>query len=218
MIVVPIITLIVIGTIGNAIHPTLIKEHPLWLIAMEPRNRWVILVADKVDFWPLFALATIRKLLSDPLFYLLGYLYKDNAVRWAERQFGELAPLVRGVEKLFHRAGWLLVFLFPGPAICVLAGATGMHPLAFAVLNVVGTMATVTVYYHFASVVEGPVDAINGFYGDNFKWLTVVSIVLTALWVANQWRRGKSDIQSITRLERELEGDDADGPAPPPAS
>ena len=222
MIVVPIITLIVIGTIGNAIHPTLIKEHPLWLVAMEPRNRWVILVADKVDFFPLLIVSTIRKLLGDPLFYLLGYLYKDNAVRWAERQFEELAPVVRGIERAFHKAGWLLVFLFPGIPVCVLAGATGMNPVLFAVLNVAGTIAMVTALYYFASVVEGPVDAINGFYGDNFKWLTVVSIVLTVLWVANQWRRGKSDIQSITRLERELEGEgdgaDVDDPAPPPAS
>ena len=212
-IVVPIIILFGIGTLGNAIHPTLIKEHPLWLVAMEPRNRWVILVADKVDFWPLLVISTIRKLVGDPLFYALGYLYKGNAVKWAERQFEELAPVVRGIERAFGKAGWLLVFLFPGIPVCVLAGATGMHPLVFGALNVAGTITMVTALYHFASLVEGPVNAINGFYGDNFKWLTVVSILITALYVGTQWRRGKTDIQSITRLEHELEDDE-----PPPAA
>ena len=215
LIVVPIMVLIGIGTVGNAIHPTLIKEHPLWLIAMEPRNRWVILVAEKVDFWPLLIFGTVRRLLSDPLFYLLGYLYKGNAVRWAERRFEEIAPVIRGIETIFHRAGPVLVFLFPGALICVLAGATGMNPVLFGILNVVGTIVTVTVLYHFASVVEGPVDAINGFYGDNFKWLTVVSILLTGFYFWNQWRRGKSEIQSIARFEQEMEGEN---PPPPAAS
>src|SRR3712207_2085635 len=101
LIVTPIIVLIAIGTIGNAIHPTLLKEHPLWLVAMEPRNRWIVLVANKVSFWPLLVVGTIRRLLGDPLFYLLGYLYKDRALRWAERQFEEIAPVIRGIERVY---------------------------------------------------------------------------------------------------------------------
>ena len=53
-------------------------------------------------------------------------------------------------------------------------------------------------------MVEGPVDAINGFYGNNFKWLTVVTVTLTALYIWNQWRQGKTEIQSLTALEDEL--------------
>lgn len=204
LLVAPIIVLISVGTIANAVHPTLVKNHPLLLVALEPRNRWIILVAEKVSFWPLLIFGTVRRLASDPLFFLLGHLYGDNAVRWAERRFDANTGTVQKIERVFQKAGPVLVFFFPGALVCVLAGATGMSPVLFFVLNVVGTIFTVTVLYHFASVVEGPVDAINGFYGDNFKWLTVVSILLTGLYVWNQWRQGKSEIQSLTHLEDEL--------------
>jgi len=210
MIVTPIIVLISIGTIANAIHPTLVKNHPLLLVALEPRNRWIILVADKVQFWPLLIFGTLRRLASDPLFFLLGHLYGDGAVRWAERKFDFGTGTIEKIEKVFQKAGPVLVFFFPGALVCVLAGATGMSPVLFFVLNIVGTIFTVTVLYHFASVVAGPVDAINGFYGDNFKWLTVVTVTLTALYIWNQWRQGKSEIQSLANLEEELGSPDAD--------
>ena len=204
MIVTPIIVLVSIGTIANAIHPTLVKNHPLLLVALEPRNRWIILVAEKVSFWPLLIFGTLRRLASDPLFFLLGHLYGDGAVRWAERKFDFGTGTIQKIEKIFQKAGPVLVFLAPGALVCVLSGATGMSPVLFFVLNVLGTIFTVTVLYHFASVVEGPVDAINGFYGDNFKWLTVVTVTLTALYIWNQWRQGKSEIQSLAKLEDEL--------------
>lgn len=200
----PIIVLISIGTIANAIHPTLVKNNPLLLVALEPRNRWIILVADKVSFWPLLFFGTLRRLASDPLFFLLGHLYGDGAVRWAERKFDFNTGTIQKIERVFQKAGPALVFFFPGALVCVLSGATGMSPVLFFVLNVVGTVVTVTLLYQFASVVEGPVDAINGFYGDNFKWLTVVSIALTGLYVWNQWRQGKTEIQSLAKLEDEL--------------
>jgi membrane protein DedA with SNARE-associated domain len=210
MIVTPIIVLISIGTIANAIHPTLVKNHPLLLIALEPRNRWIILVAEKVSFWPLLVFGTLRRLASDPLFFLLGHLYGDGAVRWAERKFDFGTGTVEKIERIFQKAGPVLVFFAPGALVCVLAGATGMSPVLFFVLNVVGTVVIVTLLFHFASVVEGPVDAINGFYGDNFKWLTVVTVLLTALYIWNQWRQGKTEIQSLTKLEDELSAPEGD--------
>jgi membrane protein DedA with SNARE-associated domain len=212
MVVTPIIFLVLLSTVGNAIHPALVKNHPLWLLAAEPRNRWVILVADKVSFWPLFVIATVRRLLSDPLFFLLGHMYGDRAVRWAERRFDGGTGVIKLVERLFHRAAPVLVFLFPGPLVCVMAGATGMNVIVFAVLNVVGTMVTVFALYEFASVVRGPVDAINRFYSHNFKWLTIISVAVTLLWFLNQFRKGKSEVQSLAHLEAELEGDRLEGP------
>jgi membrane protein DedA with SNARE-associated domain len=205
MIVAPIIVLVTIGTVANAIHPTLVKNHPLLLVALEPRNRWVILVADKVWFWPLLVWGTFRRLASDPLFFLLGHLYGDGAIRWAERKFDGGTGIVKGLEKIFSKAGPLLVFFFPGALVCVLAGATGMNPVVFAVLNVVGTVFTITVLYRFAHHVQGPIDAVNRFYAHNFKWLTAVSILLTGVYVWNQWRQGKSELQTLSQLEGELD-------------
>jgi membrane protein DedA with SNARE-associated domain len=205
LIITPIIAITVIGTIGNAIHPTLVKDHPLWLVAMEPRNRFLILVAGKVDYLPFVIVATVRRLFSDPLFYALGYLYGDAGVRWIENKMGEGGGFVRAIERGFAKAAPIMVFLFPGAIVCVLAGATGMNPILFLALNVAGTVTVVTVVYRFAEIVEGPVNAINGFYGNNSKWLTALSVIVTIIWLLDQRRRGKGEVQSVSSIESELE-------------
>ena len=181
----------VVGTIGNAIHPTLVKDHPLWLVAMEPRNRFLLLVAGKVSFWPFLIVATVRRLISDPLFYLLGYFYGERGVRWIERRMGEGGGVVRAIEHGFAKAAPVLVFLFPGAIICVLAGATGMSPVLFLVLNVLGTVTMVTLMYQLAEVLDGPLGAINRFYGNNTRTLLVISVAVTLYWLWDQRRRGR---------------------------
>ena len=209
-IVVPIIAIIVVGTVGNAIHPSLVNSHPLWLVAMEPRNRFLLLVASKVDFVPFLAVAVIRRMASDPLFYLLGYLYGDAGVRWMERRMGDEVGMVRAMERWFTKAGPVLVFLFPGLFACVLAGATRMRPAVFMALNLTGTVTVVTLLYHFAGFFDGPLGAVNRFYGNNGRTLTILSIAFTVLWLVNQRRRGKSEIQSVSTMERELRNDTGD--------
>ncbi len=208
LIVVPIIAVAVVGNIGNAIHPTLVRDHPMWLVAMEPRNRYLLLVANKVDFWPYLIVATVRRVSSDPLFYLLGYLYGDRGVRWMERKMGEAGGIVRAIERGFAKAGPVAVFAFPSSIICLLAGATAMRPALFLVLNVVGTVVMVTVVYQLAEVLDGPLGAINRFYGNNTRTLLIISVVLTAYWLWDQRRRGRAEIQSISTIEKELEGEE----------
>ena len=212
LIVVPILAVVVVGTVGNAIHPSLVNSHPLVLVAMEPRNRFLLLVAEKVSFWPFLLVATIRRLVSDPLFYLLGYLYGERGVRWMERKMGEGGGLVRGIERGFSKAAPVMVFLFPGAIVCVLAGATGMSPVWFLALNVAGTVTVVSLVYRFADVLHGPISAINRFYGNNTKLITAVSVALTLYWLWDQRRKGRSELQSISSIEKELNPDEPPTP------
>lgn len=214
LIVGPILAVVVIGTLGNMFHPSLLKNHPLLLVAMEPRNRYLLLVADKVSFVPFLLVATVRRLVSDPLFYLLGYLYGDAGVRWIERKMADSGGLVRGMERGFAKAAPLMVFLFPGAIVCVLAGATGMSPLLFLALNVAGTITMVSLLYRFAEFFDGPLGAVNGFYADNNKLLTIISVVFTLLWLIMQRKQGRSDLESISTIEEELEAEPSREPRP----
>ena len=208
LILVPIAIVYVTAIIGNAIHPSLLNKHPLWLVAMEPRTRYLLLVAAKeVDFIPFLVIATLRRLLSDPLYYLLGVLYGKAGIKWIENRLGEGGAIIGPIQRGFSKAAPVFVFLIPGPLVCALAGSTGMNVIVFFALNIIGTISAVFVMYHFAGVVEGPLDAINGFYGRYGKWLTIVSIVITVLWFANQRRQGKGEFQSLDEIERELEGE-----------
>ena len=208
LIVTPILVLIAIGTVGNAIHPALLKSHPLLLVAMEPRTRYLLLVANKnVALVPFVAWAVARRLSSDPLFFLLGHLYGDNAVAWAERRFDNNSGIIRRIERLFRRAAPVMVFCFPGPLVCTLAGATGMSVPVFAVCNVVGTFSSVVACYYLAETIKGPLDAINNFYSRYYKWLLVVSILFTLYWLWDQRRKGR--MPSLEQAEEELAGDES---------
>ena len=50
-------------------------------------NRWLILVSQKVDTVPFLLVGFFRRVATDPMFFALGYLYGDRAVRWVERRF-----------------------------------------------------------------------------------------------------------------------------------
>ncbi len=126
LLVTPIVILSTAGTIATAFIPTLAARHPLLLIALDSRNRMLVL-AREVDLVWFFTVAFLRRTLSDPLFYLLGMLYGDRAIRWLEKKGGGGA-LVTLTEGWFQKASYLMVFLFPGAIVCALAGATKMRP------------------------------------------------------------------------------------------
>lgn len=204
----PILVLWVLGFVGAALTPTLLAKNPLVLILLDPRNRNLILVSQKVDQLPFLLVGFFRRVLTDPLFYLLGYLYGDRAVRWAEHKMGEAGAFVRGVEKAFGKAGPLVVFLSPGPLVCVLAGATGMPPLLFAAMNILGTVGILFVLYAFGDIFGGPVGAVNRFISANFKWLTIISVAATLWWLWDQRRRGTLELESVDEIAGQLEDDD----------
>lgn len=216
LIVTPILILWVLGIVGSALTPTLLAKNPLLLIVLEPRNRNLILVSQKVDQVPFLLVGFFRRVLTDPLFYLLGYLYGDRAVRWAEQKMGEAGAFVRGVEKAFGKAGPLVVFLSPGALVCVLAGATGMRPLVFALMNVLGTITILVVLYAFGDIFSGPVGALNRFISSNFKWLTILSVLATAWWIWDQKKRGTLELESVDDIAGQLE--DGESPAEGPGA
>lgn len=213
LVVSPLVAIIVVGTVGQAFFPALLRDHPLLLVAFEPRNRNLLLVAGReggIEFLPFLVVAGIRRMLSDPLYYLLGHWYGDAAVRWVEEKMGEGGSFVRRVETWFQKSSWVMVFLFPGALVCALAGSTGMSPLLFAGLNVAGTVFMVSLMYHVSGlgIVAGPLEWLTGFITGNAGWLTVVSVLLTLLWLWDQRRRGTSEIEGVARIEEELEAEE----------
>lgn len=207
LLVAPIIVLVIAANVGNALWPSLVKEHPLLLIALDPRNRWLILVAKRLDPVSFFVVGFVRRVLSDPLFYALGFLYGDRAVRWVERRFAPDTGLVEWMEKRFSKLAPFLVFFFPGNLVCVLAGAAKMRPLVFAVVNAAGTVTMLLAIWFFADAVERPVDAFTGFIGRNSRVFTALTILFTLYYFWDQRRRGKGEPTSISEIEKELEAE-----------
>jgi membrane protein DedA with SNARE-associated domain len=187
------------GLIATAFTPTLATKHPLLLITLDARNRMLIL-ARRVDVVPFVVVGTLRRLTSDPLYWLLGYWYGDRAIRWLEKNGGG-GPLVVWTEKYFAKAAYPIVFFFPGAVVCALAGATGMPFPAFLAVNVAGTITAVIAVRLSSGLFAAPVDAILGFFNDHLVETTAATIGLVVLSVVlNRWM-GNSEIPSVTELE-----------------
>jgi membrane protein DedA with SNARE-associated domain len=208
LLVAPIIVLGIGATIATALTPALAARHPLLLITLEARNR-NLLLARNVDFVPFLVVATIRRTLTDPLYFLLGHFYGDAVIRWLEKKGGGGAA-VRGVEQIFAKASYPMVFLFPGALVCALAGSTGMRPLVFAILNVSGTIAAVLGVRKFGDVFGEPVDSVLEFFNRNILWTTGITVVSVIVWLAWQRRQGGLELDAADELKEEIQRDEQD--------
>ncbi|HEX7168874.1 MAG TPA: hypothetical protein VF230_17990 [Acidimicrobiales bacterium] len=205
LILIPIVTLTVLAYIGDIFNAGLVERHPLWLISLNTRKRYLALVVPHTSVLSFFVVGTVRQLLSDPLFYLLGRWYGDTGVRWLEKKMGEGGSMVRFMERGFAKASWPMVALFPNSLICMLAGASGMPVWLFFLLNLGGTLATMAVLRAFGNVFETPLVAVTGFLDRYRWWIIAFSAVIVVLNVVMQKMQGRSELESVKALERELD-------------
>ena len=75
----PIAVMVAMGYVADALWPTLVEQHPLWLLGLSARNRYAVLVVNRVDLWAYYLLGTGRLLLPDPFFFALGWMYGPAA-------------------------------------------------------------------------------------------------------------------------------------------
>ena len=191
-----------VGIASTAATSWLLAEHPLALVALEPRNRNLLLATPLVDdAVPFVVLATFRRVASDPVYFALGHLYGDRAITWVERRTGG----VRLLERAFRRASWPLVFAFPGLIVCVLAGATGMRTRTFLALNISGTVVTVIALRLFAQQLEPVLEPIAEWNERNQSTITAVLVVAVVAWLLWQRRRGRGELAAVQDLVREVD-------------
>jgi membrane protein DedA with SNARE-associated domain len=204
---IPLVALVIASYIGDAAAPTLVDSHPALLIALNARNRNLILATNSLDAWTYYGIGTVRLLLSDPLFFLLGYWYGDAAVRWMERRTKTWGEMLRQVEQWFGKAAYPLIFVAPNNAICLFAGAAGMPLKAFFAVNVAGTVTRLYLIRRFGEAFESPIDDFVGWIGDNRGPLLIVTVALVVISIGLEAKRGETEVTSLARLDEELEAE-----------
>lgn len=212
----PVVILTAAGYVADAIGPALVVHHPLVQMFLNPRNRYLALASNQVGPVPFFVVGFLRLVLTDPIFYVLGLLYGDGALRWMETKMGDESIVL--LRRWFAKAAYPIVAIAPNQFVCMLAGATEMRPSIFISLNVGGTIARLILIRMTADIFSGPLDAVVRFLHRYQWWLTGISVVVVALQVISSRRRGRSDIESVATLERELEAAQAEVEAEAEAS
>jgi membrane protein DedA with SNARE-associated domain len=210
LLVTPIIVLVIASYVGDALTTTLAGSHPLVLTALNARNRILVLTTVRLDPVSYYVVATLRLLLSDPLFFVIGMLYGDAAVTWLEGKSPTYGRMLRQAERYFGKAAYPLVFIAPNNYICLLAGAAGMSIPAFVILNVTGTIARLYLIRAVGLTFEKPIDRVLQFFAD-YRWpLLALSVALVLFTVWNERRRGGGEIEVLREMEDELGEDMAD--------
>ena len=194
---VPIVALIVISNVGDALAPRLVDTHPLQLLAMNARNRNLILVTNQLDAVSYYVVGTLRLLLSDPLFFLLGYWYGDTALQWVETRTKSFGRMLRQWERWFGRAAYPLVFIAPNNYICLFAGAAGMSVPGFFVVNVLGTLTRLYLIRRLGEAFEAPIDDVLDFIADHRTPLLIATVSIFGLMMLNELRQSRDDLESL---------------------
>lgn len=200
-----LICLVIASYAGDALTTTWADRHPLALIALNSRNRVLVLTTNQLDAVSYYGVASLRLLLSDPLFFLLGVWYGDAAIRWVEKRWASQGQLLRAFESAFAKASYPLVFLAPNNPICLFAGASGMRVPVFVALNVSGTLARLYAIRVLGATFESPIESVLDFFARYRVQLLVASILLVTLSFLADRRRGGGDLEVVRELEEELD-------------
>lgn len=202
--------LVVANNLGSIFTTTLAEDHPAWLLALNSSNRSLGLTTNQLDAFSYYALGSMRLLVADPLFFLLGMWYGDAAIRWVERKWASQGEVLRLFERWFEKAAYPVVFFAPNNPVCLLAGASGMPLVGFVIANVSGTIARLVLIRALGRTFESPIERILEFFADYRLPLLVVSIIVVGASFLLDRKRGGGDLDVVEQLEEEL---DADGGA-----
>lgn len=205
LLVVPIVGLIIASNVGDALATTLATTHPLTLIVLNSRSRNLVLVTNQLDALSFYAVATARLLVSDPLFFLLGFWYGEAAVQWMERRTRTFGATMRQIEGWFGRAAYPVVFLAPNNIVCLMAGAAGMSVLGFFAANLAGTLLRLYLIRRVGEAFEAPIDDLLGFLSDYRIPLLMLSVVIVGASIFWEVRRGEGELEAVLHLDDDLE-------------
>jgi len=213
IVAIPIIGLIVLSNVGDALAPDLVNSHPLRLLAMNARNRNLILVTNNLDAPSYYIVGTLRLLLADPLFFLLGHWYGDTAIVWMEQRTKTFGSMLRQVEGWFGKAAYPIVFIAPNQYICLFAGAAGMSVTGFFIANITGTIVRLYLIRRLGEAFEAPIDDVLSWIRDYRTPLLVFTIALFAVVMINELRKETTGLEELEELAEAAEQDDDEPPS-----
>lgn len=202
-----IVALVIANNVGNAAWASWINHRPLLLVAVNSSNKYLIGTTPNTGLWEVLVVGTARLMAPDPLFYALGYLYRERAVHWARRVFptsGQLFDALESGEGSFARVLDVLVFVMPNNPVSLIAGVTGMRFRRFLVLALIGTICRILLLRWIGTVFSDQIEDILDVVARYQRWLLIASGLSVVGYVAWQMRSHRGLVGGIEDLEEEL--------------
>lgn len=184
----------VTGLIGTALSPYLLVEHPLWLIALNPDSRHLVLVANRVELWQAVLVGSLRRSFNFASTYGLAGLYGFVLITWLEKKRPWVKRVVALIERLYAYLGIWLVVLVPLYWVAVLSGIARIRPHKYCLAIIPGQIAFVLGTLWFGGAIEQWTEPVIAFLTAHLFESTAVCVALVALqqlW--SRWRKKNRD-------------------------
>lgn len=201
--------------VGDLLLAGVVDRNPALLIALNARNRNLAAATIQLDALTYYSIGFARLVISDPVYYLLGYWYGDKLLAWIRRRSRTYGPLVDDGQRYFRQAAYPLIFFLPNNIICALSAITGIRLRVFIALNVAGTVTRLYLIRIIGEEFRSPIQSVIDFIARYRFQFFIVSAILVAWTVYSEFFSGQdSEVQTIRHLadDEPADGDDpADG-------
>ena len=143
------------------------------------------------------------------VYYLLGYWYGDQALRWLEARSPQALRPVLWIERKFHRARIPVTMLFPSNIAAMLAGADRMPIPVFFGAALSSIALRIWAVRSLADAFRGTLLDVLDWVGGNQIWLTAVSVMSVVAWIAWSNRHGIRHDETVEEIIEDFEPDGA---------
>lgn len=186
------IGLVVCTNIAAASWASLDNEHPLKLLMLSSRNRYLVLTAPSGVSPIEWGLVGVARLAAAAFVcHMMGRCYGDRALRWFWKFLGMPQEQVAKFEQRVNDAEWFVVPFFVGSNIVwALTGAAGTSWKRLAPMFVVGVGARLALIWWLADVFESQLRGFVDWTNRYQLWIILVSVALVVLANLRNFRRG----------------------------
>ncbi|KAJ9454204.1 hypothetical protein DIPPA_32687 [Diplonema papillatum] len=170
-----------IGKVGDAVGPVLVTENPWLLLLLNANDLHCVLTASSISFVPWLLLCAARRMIEDPLFYMLGLHHGSAAVTFVKARF----PVFEMAEAVIRRASTIAVALDPGMVVCLMSGVHQMPAQSFFCANFLGTILRLLLLRLIPGVFPAQVQYCLSMIHAYQKWCVFAVVVVLC---CSSWR------------------------------
>jgi membrane protein DedA with SNARE-associated domain len=186
------------SAVGVAFAPALLSHAPLGLIALSPVGRHLVMVAAVVPFVAFVVVATVRRTLMMFLAYKVGEIYGDRVFTWVKERSRLAGQWISLFERLFERAGPLVLFLVPGFTSAALAGASGMSLPLSLLMILLGQAGWMSVTFYVGDALKEWTLPLIRLAAEHMVEATVVCLLLVGAYEFYRRKSGARGWAEVT--------------------
>ena len=187
------VALVVCTNVAAASWVKLEKDHPLQLLLLSSRNRYLVITAPSVTgFLPWAIVGAARLLLAAIFCHMIGRVYGDRALRWFWRFLGMPQEQVARFEQQVAKAEWFVVPFFVGSNIVwALTGAASTSWKRLVPMFAVGVVIRLSLLWWLADAFHDQLVKIISWTNRYQLWIIIISVALVLVANIRNFRKGR---------------------------